>query len=218
MTDFAARRHRMVERDVAGRGIADPRVLAAMRSVPRDRFVPFALRGQAYADAPLPIGRGQTISQPYIVALMAAALTLDGHPGEVVLEVGTGSGYAAAVLSRITDHVCTIERYGRLARAAARRFHDLGYDNVEVRHGDGALGWPERAPFDGITVAAAATDVPAALREQLAVGGRLVLPIRLPGRVDAQRLLRIVRRSPDRFGEESLGDVRFVPLVGGKRS
>ena len=217
MTDFAARRHRMVERDVLGRGIEDPRVLAAMREVPRERFVPVKLRHRAYDDAPLPIGREQTISQPYIVALMAAALELDGRPGETVLDVGTGSGYAAAVLSHLADQVCTIERHAPLARAAEKRFAALGYDNIEVRHGDGALGWPERAPFDGIAVAAAAAEVPPALREQLTVGGRLVIPIRIPGRPDDQRLVRIVRTGPDRYGETSLGDVRFVPLLSGHR-
>ena len=209
MTEFAARRERMLERDIVGRGIDDDGVIAAMRTVPREEFVPGRLRGMAYHDAPLPIARGQTISQPYIVALMVSALDLEG--GERVLDVGTGSGYAAAVLSRLVAHVYTIERHEVLAHTAAERFARLGYGNIEVRIGDGSRGWPEQAPFDGILVSAAAREVPGALRDQLAVGGRLVVPVtraRAP-----QKLLRIVRTAPDRFEEDVLTAVRFVPLV-----
>jgi protein-L-isoaspartate(D-aspartate) O-methyltransferase len=209
MTDFAARRERMVERDILGRGIRDRAVLAAMRAVPREEFVPVRHRDLAYEDGPLPIARDQTISQPYIVALMVASLGLEG--GERVLDVGTGSGYAAAVLSRIAARVYTIERHDLLARTAAERFERLGYGNIEVKIGDGTAGWPEVAPFTGILVSAAAREVPAPLRDQLADGGRLVVPVgRRPG---PQRLLCIVRVGPDLFHEDDLTAVRFVPLV-----
>lgn len=217
MNDYAARRERMVEKDIAGRGIANERVLSAMRTVPREEFVPESMRGQAYADAPLPIGDGQTISQPYIVALMVDALELAGEEGDAALDVGTGSGYAAAVLAELVDRVYTIERHGRLARRARDRFERLGYDNIEVRHGDGRRGWPEHAPYRAILVSAAADEVPAPLREQLAVGGRLVIPVAdsgfLSGLAGAQRLLRITRRNDDRYDEDTLTSVRFVPLV-----
>ncbi len=207
----------MVQKDIAGRGIGDERVLDAMRTVPREEFVPDSMRGQAYADAPLPIGDGQTISQPYIVALMVAALELAGKEGDTALDVGTGSGYAAAVLSHLVDRVFTIERHGRLAREAADRFERLGYDDIEVRHGDGSRGWPEHAPYRAILVSAAADEVPAPLREQLATGGRLVIPVAgsgfLSGLASAQRLLRITRRDEDRYDEDTLTSVRFVPLV-----
>lgn len=207
----------MVEKDIAGRGIRDDRVLSAMRSVPREEFVPESMRGQAYADAPLPIGSGQTISQPYIVALMVAALELRGEEGDVVLDVGTGSGYAAAVLSHLVDRVFTIERHATLVREARSRFERLGYDNIEVRHGDGSRGWPEYAPYRAILVSAAADEVPAALREQLAAGGRLVVPVSdsglLSGLTGGQRLLRITRRDETRYDEDTLTSVRFVPLV-----
>lgn len=207
-TDYTALRTRMVERDIAGRGIDDRLVLGAIDEVPRERFVPDRYRGSAYKDAPLPIPGGQTISQPYIVALMIAALGLKG--GERVLDVGTGSGYAAAVLSRIAGDVYTIERHRRLTETAARRFVELGYDNITARHGDGRLGWSEHAPFDAIVVAAAAHDVPEALLEQLAVGGRMVIPV---GRFGHQTLMCVERTAPDRFERRKLEAVRFVPLV-----
>ena len=217
MTDYESRRKRMVEKDIVGRGIRDARVLEAMRTVPREEFVPEKLRRKAYTDAPLPIGDGQTISQPYIVALMVAALELTGAKGDTGLDVGTGSGYAAAVLSHLVERVYTIERHGRLAREARERFERLGYDNIEVRHGDGSRGWPEHAPYRAILVSAAADEVPAPLRQQLAVGGRLVLPVAdsgfLSGLAGAQRLLRITRRDEDRYDEDTLTSVRFVPLV-----
>lgn len=209
----------MVERDIAGRGITDERVLSAMRTVPREEFVPGSLRGQAYADAPLPIGDGQTISQPYIVALMVDALELAGEEGDTALDVGTGSGYAAAVLSHLVERVFTIERHVKLAREARDRLERLGYDNVEVRRGDGSRGWPAHAPYRAILVSAAANAVPAPLREQLAIEGRLVIPVVdsgfLSGLTGAQRLLRITRRGPDRYDEDTLTSVRFVPLVSG---
>jgi len=209
--DYAAKRERMVERDIAGRGIRDARVLAAMRQVPREEFVPRHLRGLAYDDAPLPIGQGQTISQPYIVALMLAALELAADSGARALDVGTGSGYAAALLSLLVDRVYTIERHGELAREAAKRFERLGYANIEVRHGDGTLGWPEHAPYVAILVSATAREIPRPLKEQLAVGGRLVVPVAASGM--GQHLLRVVRVTGDRFEADTLTAVRFVPLV-----
>jgi protein-L-isoaspartate(D-aspartate) O-methyltransferase len=191
-------------------GIRDPRVLLAIRTVPRSLFVREDLVEHAYADTALPIEEGQTISQPYIVALMAEALEL--KPTDRVLEIGTGSGYGAAVLSRIAGEVFTVERIESLARTAARRLRRPGYTNVHVRHGDGTLGWPEHAPYDAIAVTAAAAETPGPLLEQLAPGGRLVIPIGTAP--DAQMLVRI-RKEPDgRFTHEELEYVRFVPLIG----
>jgi protein-L-isoaspartate(D-aspartate) O-methyltransferase len=208
--DSAVLRERMVERQIASRGIRDPRVLDAMRVVPREAFVAPGPEDLAYEDRPLPIGEGQTISQPYIVALMIEAAAL--RPGSRVLEVGAGSGYAAAVMSRIADEVYAIERHPSLADAAARRLQRLGYDNVEVRVGDGSRGWPEAAPFDAILVAAGSPDVPKALKAQLAVGGRMIVPV--GARAHYQTLRRITRRDADRYEEEDLGAVAFVPLIG----
>ena len=208
--DRAAAREHMVRHHLAARGIRDPVVLGAMRSVPREAFLPPELEEFAYADAPLPIERGQTISQPYIVALMTAAAAL--RPGDRALEVGTGSGYAAAILARIAHEVYTIERHEELARGAAERLARLGIANVSVLHGDGTLGWPEHAPYDAIIVAAGGPKVPEALLEQLAPGGRLVIPVG-EGR-SVQRLLRVTRAADGRLHEEELGDVRFVPLIG----
>lgn len=215
MIDYAARRERMVERDIAGRGIKDERVIEALRRVPREEFVPRTRRPLAYDDAPLPIGRGQTISQPYIVALMLEALELgtDDRTGPA-LDVGTGSGYAAALLSLLVDRVYTIERHEKLAREAKMRFERLDYANIEVRHGDGTRGWPEHAPYAAILVSAAAPVVPPALKEQLAVGGRLVVPV--ADSTFEQRLLRVARVADDRFDEDTLTAVRFVPLVSGE--
>src|SRR4051812_23156765 len=168
--DFAAARARMVERHLARRGINDARVLAAMRDVPRECFVSEGMEEFAYEDTALSIAAGQTISQPFIVALMIEAAAIG--PGDHILEIGAGSGYAAAVMSRIGASVCAMERIEELAAAAARRFQQLGYDNVEVRVGDGTRGWPEAAPFDAIVVAAAGPEVPEALKEQLKIGGR----------------------------------------------
>ena len=203
------RRERMVERDIRERGITDERVLAAMGSVPRERFVPDELADAAYDDRPLPIGEGQTISQPYVVAAMAAAAELT--PAGRVLEIGTGSGYGAAVLGRIAAQVWSIERHGSLAETAEARLAVLGMGTVHVVCGDGTLGLPEQAPFDAIVVTAAAAAVPETLVEQLVDGGRLIMPV---GPVaGGQRLLRM-RRTGDGVVEDDLGAVRFVPLVG----
>jgi protein-L-isoaspartate(D-aspartate) O-methyltransferase len=210
MTDAVRARERMVTTQIAARGVRDPAVLAAMRSVPREQFVPEAMEEFAYEDSPLPIEEGQTISQPYIVAAMITALR--PRPTDRVLEVGTGSGYAAAVLSRVVAAVYTIERHAPLARVARERYERLGYGNIEVLVGDGTLGWPGRAPFDGIIVTAGGSQVPASLTAQLKVGGRLVIPVGETPR--EQELLRITRVSADRLEREELGPVRFVPLIG----
>ena len=172
--DFAKLRDEMVDRHIAGRGVHSRVVLDAMRSVPRETFLPENMREFAYEDAPLPIAEGQTISQPYIVALMTEALALEG--GEKVLEIGTGSGYAAAVLSRIARDVYTVERIGQLAEKAAAALADLGYANVHVLHADGTRGWTDHAPYDAIVVAAGGPEVPESLKAQLKIGGRLVIP------------------------------------------
>jgi protein-L-isoaspartate(D-aspartate) O-methyltransferase len=200
----------MVARQIAARGVTDPAVLDAMREVPRDAFLPAELAEFAHEDAPLPIAAGQTISQPYIVALMVEALGLE--PSDRVLEVGSGSGYAAAVMARIAGRVYAIERHGELVEAASATLARLGHDNVEIRHGDGTLGWPEAAPFDAILVSAGGPAIPDALRDQLAMGGRIVIPVGGKGRL--QSLVRATRLGDDRFDEEDLGPVAFVPLIG----
>jgi protein-L-isoaspartate(D-aspartate) O-methyltransferase len=210
MLDPSRARDRMVDVQIARRGVRDRRVLDAMRRVPREAFVEPGFEEFAYEDGPLPIGEGQTISQPYIVALMIEAAEV--KPGERVLEVGAGSGYAAAVMSRIAERVHAIERHPSLADAARRRFRELGYGNVDLRVGDGTRGWPEAAPFDAILVAAGGPRVPEALKEQLAVGGRLVVPVGEEER--RQKLLKITRASAAGYEEEDLGGVMFVPLVG----
>jgi protein-L-isoaspartate(D-aspartate) O-methyltransferase len=210
MRDFAALRRQMVNTQLAARGIRDPDVIEAMSTVPREVFVPIDRIEFAYADSPLPIGQGQTISQPYIVALMTEALELS--PDDRALEVGTGSGYAAAVLSRVAYEVYTVERHPRLARAAESQFQRLGYDNIRVRVGDGTLGWAEYAPYDAIVVTAGGPEIPAPLQEQLAVGGRLVIPV--GASPDMQQLVRVRRTSREDCRQENLGGVRFVPLVG----
>jgi protein-L-isoaspartate(D-aspartate) O-methyltransferase len=207
---FEEARDDMVRRQLAARGIASERVLAAFRAVPRELFVPAALRDLAYRDAPLPIGEEQTISQPFVVALTLDALKLDGS--ERVLDIGTGSGYSAALLSRSAREVYTVERLGGLARAARERLARLGYENVHVLHGDGTLGWAEHAPYDAIAVAAGSPAVPRALRDQLAIGGRLVIPI--GDDAVAQMLVRVTRTGRDAYELEELIPVRFVPLIG----
>jgi protein-L-isoaspartate(D-aspartate) O-methyltransferase len=210
MTDYSEQREGMVRRQIAGRGVRSQKVLEAMRKVPRERFLPQGQGVWAYDDAPLPIGDGQTISQPYIVAYMTEALALEG--GEKVLEIGTGSGYAAAVLAEIAADVYTIERIEALATMAGTVLDDLGYANVHVRHGDGTLGWPEQAPFDGILVTAGGPDVPDTLQHQLKIGGRLVMPV---GKTTwHQQLVRVTRLGEAEFRTEDLVAVRFVPLIG----
>ena len=210
MSDLRAAREIMVRRHIAARGIRDPAILEAMRTIPREAFLPPRLAEFAYEDCPLPIAEGQTISQPYIVALMTAALEL--RPEDRVLEIGTGSGYAAAIVGRIAREVWTIERHQSLAEAAAARLREVGCHNVHVLHGDGTLGWPEHAPYDAIVVTAGGPDVPEALLQQLAAGGRLVIPIGADRSL--QRLVRVKRMASGRLEREDLGDVRFVPLIG----
>jgi len=208
--DFARRRIEMVERQIAHRGVRSGLVLSAMKAVPREPFLPEELWEFAYEDVPLPIAEGQTISQPFIVAMMTEALGL--HGGEKVLEIGTGSGYAAAILSQIAADVYTVERIGQLAKESAARLAELGYSNVHVLHGDGTLGWPQHAPYDAIVVAAGGPEVPESLKAQLAIGGRLVIPVGVDRGL--QELLRVVRVSEHEYTTEELADVRFVPLVG----
>jgi protein-L-isoaspartate(D-aspartate) O-methyltransferase len=205
----AAARDHMVEQQLVRRGIHNPALLKAMREVPREAFVPAELKQFSYDDAPLPIGDGQTISQPYIVAAMIEAAGLE--VSHRVLEVGAGSGYAAAVMSRIVNHVCAIERHAGLTAAAIKRTTSLGYANIEFRTGDGTKGWPEKAPFDAILVAASGPEVPSALRTQIAIGGRLIIPLDRGHRW--QTLCCIVRRSEADFEEQDLGAVKFVPLI-----
>jgi protein-L-isoaspartate(D-aspartate) O-methyltransferase len=209
MKNFSIARRRMVEDQVVARGVRDPRVIDAMLQVPRHKFVEEALESQAYQDAPLPIGERQTISQPYMVAVMSEALALDGT--EKVLEVGTGSGYQAAVLAVLADRVFSLERIPALARRARKALDSCGYSKVNIRLADGTLGWQEMAPFDAIVVTAGAPDVPRDYLDQLAVGGRLVIPV---GDRMSQVLMRITRTSEHEFKEEQLLGCRFVPLVG----
>ncbi len=207
--DYAIARRRMIEREVQGRGIRDERVLEAMRQVPRHLFVEEALQGRAYSDSPLPIGEKQTISQPYIVARMTEALELRG--GERVLEIGTGSGYQSAVLSRLVSRVYSVERLPSLARRARRILDQIGCANVNIKVTDGTFGWEEAAPFDAIIVTAGAPAVPQKYLEQLGIGARLVIPV---GTRDDQALVRITRTSQLDYSEERLSPCRFVPLVG----
>ncbi len=202
-------RQRMVDEQLRRRNVRDARVLAAFAEIPREEFVLQGARDHAYGDSPLSIGEGQTISQPLVVAMTIELMQLQGH--ERVLEIGTGSGYSAALLAVIVREVVTIERIPSLASAAAERLSRLGYTNVTVHCGDGTLGWPDKAPYEAICVAAGAPRPPQPLLDQLAIGGRLVLPFGPP---DHQRLVRIIRRSEVVFDEQDLGEVRFVPLVG----
>jgi len=210
MEDFAAAREAMVRRQIEGRGLASPRLLAAMREVPREAFVPDRLAGMAHDDMPLPIEAGQTISQPYIVALMIDSAGV--APGGKVLEIGAGSGYAAAVMGRIARAVIAVERHAELARLAAERMERLGYANVRIVAGDGSAGMPEEAPFDAILAAASGPHVPEALKRQLGVGGALVMPVGAPGAV--QSLVKVTRTGAESYRTEDLGAVRFVPLIG----
>ena len=204
-------RAHFVAEQIEARGVRDPLLLAAMRAVPREDFVPEDIGDEAYEDYPLPIGEGQTISQPFMVAFMIEALGLAG--GEKVLEIGAGSGYASAVLSKIAGSVFAIERIGSLAKRAASRLADLGFSNIHVRHADGIRGWWAEAPFDAILVSAGAVEIPKVLEQQLCIGGHMVVPI---GHYSQdQDLIRLTRVGETEFNKESLGPVRFVPLIGG---
>ena len=210
MRDFVVAREKMVERQIAARGIGDRRILDAFRSVPREEFIPDHLREFAFEDAPLPIEADQTISQPYIVALMIEAAELESS--DRVLEVGAGSGYASAILSQLVDEVVAIERHSELAELAGERMGRLGYENVSIFEGDGTRGFQEKAPFDAIIVSASGSHVPETLLEQLDIGGRLVMPVGEPQEV--QTLLKITRVDDADYEQEELGAVRFVPLIG----
>ena len=210
MTDFAAERETMVERQLKRRGITEPEILDAFRAVPREAFISSEYAHVAYGDHPLPIEANQTISQPYIVALMIEAAAI--KRGDVVLEVGAGSGYAAAVISRIAAKVIGIERQHGLVEVARERLQRLGYDNVEIIEGDGTKGCGEQAPFDAILAAASGSHVPRALVEQLAPGGRIVMPLGEPGWV--QELVKVTKQEDGVLKQENLGGVRFVPLIG----
>lgn len=208
LTDFALARKKMVQEQLVPRGIKDDRVLRAMRKVPRHLFLEEGLWPQAYGDFPLPIGEGQTISQPYIVALMTEAMDLKGD--EKALEIGTGSGYQAAILAELAERVFTVERISSLAGKARKILDELGYANVLIKVSDGTHGWKEEAPFDGIIVTAGAPDVPQTLLRQLKVGGRLVIPV---GNEYSQILLKVVREDRG-YKEDDLGGCRFVKLIG----
>lgn len=206
---YRERRMQMVTAQIAARGVEDPTVLRAMRSVHRHRFVPEPLRDQAYTDRPLPIGREQTISQPYIVAFMTEALDL--RPHHRVYELGTGSGYQAAVLAEIVDEVYTVEIVSELARRARTTLEELGYENVHVRAGDGWAGWSEAAPFDRVIVTAAAPELPQTLLDQLVAGGKMILPLGPDG--GAQELILVEKTEDGRVKTRELLPVRFVPVT-----
>lgn len=206
---FAGARRRMIDSGIVALGIRDEAVIAAMEAVPRHRFVPAQYQSQAYENHPLPIGYGQTISQPYVVALMTEAVALDGD--EVVLEIGAGSGYQAAVLAEVAGQVYTVEIIGALAERAETTLRDLGYDNVTVRHADGYFGWEEHAPYDAIVVTAAPDHIPQPLVEQLKIGGRMIIPVGPVG--GFQTLWLVTKVSEEEVRSEDLGGVRFVPLT-----
>jgi protein-L-isoaspartate(D-aspartate) O-methyltransferase len=199
----------MVDRHIRDRGITDKLVLRAMYGVPRHLFLPERLADEAYMDRPVPIGKGQTISQPYIVAYMIEALELNG--GEKVLEIGAGSGYASAVLAEIASEVYGVERIEALAKRARSTLKECGYKNVEILHDDGSRGWLDQAPYDAILVSAAATDIPEALKSQLKIGGRMIIPVDTDHH--GQDLIRLTRLSEDKFKSDTLVGVRFVPLI-----
>ena len=206
---FKAAREKLVEKDIAGQGITDPKVLAAMRSVPRHCFVPKRLASKAYADTALPIGASQTISQPYVVALMTESLKLSGN--HRVLEIGTGSGYQAAVLAKIVKEVYSIEIKEKLYRESSRLLNDMGYTNVKTRHGDGYFGWQEAAPFDAIMITAAINHIPPPLLKQLNEGGRLILPL---GNPFSYQHLTLVTKTGGDYVTKQITGVLFVPMTG----
>ena len=206
--DYTILRRRMVEEQLIPRGIEDPRVIDAFLKVERHRFIPEELRGSAYADYPVPIGEGQTISQPYIVALMTECLDLSGD--EVVLEIGTGSGYQAAILAELSSQVYSIERFPSLGERAESLLQNLGYINIKIKVGDGTLGWPEEAPFSRIIVTAAAAEVPLPLAEQLSEGGKMILPL---GETFSQ-VLTLIEKKKGQLKAESICGCVFVPLIG----
>jgi len=210
MTDFAREREAMIDRHLKRRGITEPMILDAFREVPREAFIAGNNVHLAYGDHPLPIEAGQTISQPYIVALMIQAAGIGLR--DKVLEVGAGSGYAAAVISRIAGKVIAIERQHELVEVARERVQRLGYDNVEIVEGDGTKGWPDGAPYDAILAAASGSHVPRPLVEQLAPGGRIVMPVGDPGWV--QQLIKVTKNEDGTLVQQDLGSVRFVPLIG----
>jgi protein-L-isoaspartate(D-aspartate) O-methyltransferase len=208
MIDFPKARSKMVEEQIFSRGIKDAKLIAAMKKIPRHLFVEEALQSQAYSDHPLPIGEKQTISQPYMVALMTEALLLTGK--EKVLEIGTGSGYQTAILAELSEKVFSIERIRPLALRARKLLYELGYFNVEIKIFDGTLGWMEESPFDAIMVTAGSPDIPQALLDQLAIGGRLVIPV---GDAFVQDLIRVIK-TEEGIKKEDLGGCRFVKLIG----
>src|SRR6056297_550223 len=212
MTDFKIEREKMVKRQLESRDITNQKVLEAMRMVPREKFVKDGMEERAYDDSALPIGADQTISQPYIVALTLQAI--DPDEGDVILDIGTGSGYAAAVASEIADSVMSVERIESLHQFAESNLEYAGIKNVRLRHGDGTLGWPEFAPYDGIMVAAASSDVPGNLKNQLKVNGHLVIPV--GSGLVGQQLRRYTKHKDESFTKESIAGVRFVPMVSGK--
>lgn len=208
MMDFPKARWKMVEEQIVSRGIKDPKLIEAMKKIPRHLFVEEALQNQAYTDHPLPIGEKQTISQPYMVALMSEALLLNGK--EKVLEIGTGSGYQTAILAELSERVFSVERIRGLAIRARKLLYELGYFNVEIKIFDGTFGWAEESPFDAIAVTAGSPDIPQPLIDQLAIGGRLVIPV---GDAFVQDLVRMTR-TEEGMKREDLGGCRFVKLIG----
>ncbi|MEA3018117.1 MAG: hypothetical protein QOI38_2839 [Sphingomonadales bacterium] len=210
MPGFAEQRERMIERQIAGRGIRDERILAAFRAVPREAFVGEEVRASAYEDSPLPIEAEQTISQPYIVAVMIEAAEIG--PQDRVLEVGAGSGYAAALIAQLAERVFAVERHEELAKLAGERMERLGYANLSICQGDGTAGLPAEAPFDAIVISASGSHVPDILLQQLEIGGRLVMPVGAPQEV--QKLVKVTRTGDEAFEQQELGAVRFVPLIG----
>lgn len=210
MLELKSLRERMIERHIVARGIDNASLIAAFRAVPRETFVSSGFESAAYADAPLPIGNGQTISQPYIVALTIDSAEIG--PDDKVLEIGAGSGYAAAIMGKVARRVIAIERHGELARLASERMAKLGYENVSIVEGDGTGGLPEEAPFDAIVAAASGSHVPQVLLDQLKPGGRIVMPLGKPGAI--QQLVKVTKRADGSLEQQDLGAVRFVPLIG----